>query len=256
MFELIKKTVILWIAAIAFCGLNGCGGKETVPELLDKPYASAVNQQWQQSLDYATQAVKLDPKNVSALMMQALACLRNGQDDAALEAARRAAELDPKNFTAQYLLGRLYAKRSGAGQDAALEPLRRALTLRPRDQNTLLLLIQISGRLNQNSTYTFYRLLTANQANRPEIANQIGIYFATRQKLAEAAKYFVDAYNAAPDNPQIVLNFALFADYYANQPQQAIPRYQRYLELVARNQEMAAKRAMVEARLRQLSRPN
>ena len=89
MFELIKKTVILWIAAIAFCGLNGCGGKETVPELLDKAYASAVNQQWQQSLDYATQAVKLDPKNVSALMMQALACLRNGQDDAALEATRR-----------------------------------------------------------------------------------------------------------------------------------------------------------------------
>ncbi len=233
----------------------GCSDSRTpTGTLLNSAADAARGGQWENAGKTALKVLKREPSNVNALVLHALASEKLGRDGIALESARKAAELHPDNYAAQYTLGRLLARKPGAAAEAIL-PLERALKARPGDVNTLLLLGQCSGKINADNTINYYRMLPLETLARPEVQNQIAIYYvarrgAGRNNLELAFKALGAAYKAAPDNPGIVLNLALFLDHHARSGARAAGFYRRYLVLTEHNPELNPTRAQVQARMR------
>lgn len=233
----------------------GCSDRRTpTGALLNSAADAARNGQWDEAGKFALKVLKRDPANADALVLHALASERLGRGELALESARKAAELYPENYAAQYTLGRRLARRPGAAAEAIV-PLERALKVRPGDVNTLLLLGQCSGKINADNTIDYYRMLPLDVRARPEVQNQIAIYYvarrgANRHNLELAFKALGLAYKAAPDNPGIVLNLALFLDHHARSGKRAAGFYRRYLILTEHNPELNPTRAQVQARIR------
>ncbi|MFA7230527.1 MAG: tetratricopeptide repeat protein [Victivallaceae bacterium] len=254
MLKLFKNPVIATITFLTILlFVSGCGRTSSMSttELLDKATIYGSNGQWKYALKYAAAAADREPGNVSALILKAIACEYCGKDELALESARQAVKVSPDNFMAQYTLGRLYAQSNNKVQDA-IAPLLRALAIKHNDQNAMILLARCSDRLNLDKTIEYYNSLATDQriTAGPEIWNQMGIYYATRNNLKAAAASFVRAYNASPDNNIVVLNFAIFLDRYMHNTSRAAKYYQKYLELTAKNPQLDKKRANIEQRIK------
>lgn len=246
----------LWLVILA----AGCSGDRTpAAVLLNQAVDDARKGNWQEAFQLAQNVLKREAAHPEALVIHAIAAEKLGRIDLALNSARKAAELHPEHFAAQYTLGRMLCDRPG-GAAEAMQPLERALKARPGDPNTLLLLGRAASRINADKTIDYYQMLPAEIRNRPEVQNQIAVYYlarrgADRNNLARAQQALAKAYNGAPRNPQIVHNLALYLDYCipdkgktVDQYQKAIGFYDRYLKLTVHNPELNPERAQVQAR--------
>lgn len=239
--------------------VTGCSDRRTPAEtLLNAAVDAARAGDWDKTFNSAVQVLKRDSGQPDALVLHAIAAEKLGRTDLALNSARKAAELHPGYYAAQYTLGRMLADRPGAAAEAIL-PLERALKARPRDMNTLILLGRVSGRINADNTIDYYRMLPAATQARPEIQNQIAIYYLARRaadprNLNRALQALSSAYKSDPDNPEIVHNLALFLDhYYPRDKLKAARFYRRYLTLTRHNPELNPDRARARARMRELA---
>ena len=245
----------LWFAVAA----SGCSGDRTpAAKLLNRAVDAAQQGKWQEAFQLAQNVLKREAAHPEALVIHAIAAEKLGRIDLALNSARKAAELHPGHFAAQYTLGRLLCDRPGGAAEAML-PLERALKARPGDLNTLLLLGRASSRVNADNTIDYYQALPDAWRNRPEVQNQIAIYYlarraADRGNLARAKQALGTAYKSAPNNPEIVHNLALFLDHYTPDKAKALGFYNRYLFLIGGNPELNPERARVQARMRELQR--
>jgi tetratricopeptide (TPR) repeat protein len=226
----------------------------TTAELLNQAAKSAQSGKWSKTLKLAKVAVERAPANAPAFILLAMAYENTGKNEQAVEAARKAVKLEPDNFMAQYTLGRLYAIDQNKLQDA-VEPLLRALKLRPGDPDTLVLLADCSQKLNLPKTTDYYNQIVALPAFKKhyEPWNQLGVYYAEKGNLRNAATCFSQAYSLAPDNHMVLLNFGIFFDKYVRKPDRALKYYQKYMEVTANNPETEQKKQEIKARIKDLS---
>ncbi len=229
----------------------GCG-ESTVDASLNKAAIRAEKGDWKGAMKSARHAVDLDSNSVPALIFRAIACERNGERDLALDSARRATELNPDNFIAQYTLGRLYAQDPGRTPDA-LKALLRAERLNPNDLNTLILLSNISVAVRSDNALNYLNRLRQlpEYADSPILNNDIAISLVNRRDYQQAKNFFLAACKS--NQPQIVLNTAIFMDRYTDSKSHAKAFYRHFLNLTKSLPEFDVQRAAVENRLTRLN---
>ena len=236
--------------------LVGCGKSQpmSTQALMNTALSEASRGEWEEALDCLETVCNRDPRNVSALVFKALAYEGCGKNDLALNTARTAVKIAPTNFQAQYTLGRLYANDKEKMQDA-ITPLLRARQLKPGNSDTLLLLGRCSSALKLDSAIKYYRELAEKPKfrRRAELWNEMGVYYAERKQIRHAAQCFVKAYQLAPSNPLIVLNFATFIDQYVSDSGRALKFYRRYLKITAPSPSSESQRQRVKKRIKQIS---
>jgi tetratricopeptide (TPR) repeat protein len=255
-FKYTVVTVSIAMVAGMLVFLAACNrmSSMTTTELLDQAADAAQSGKWSKTLKFAKVAVEREPANTPAFILLAMAYENSGKTEQAIEAARKAVKLEPDNFMAQYTLGRLYAIDQNKLQDA-VEPLLRALKLRPNDPDTLVLLADCCQKLNLPKTPDYYNLIVTLPAfkNRYEPWNQMGVYYAEKGNLRNAALCFSQAYNIAPENHMVLLNFGIFFDKYIRKSDRALKYYQKYMEVTAKNPEMEQKKQEIKARIKDLT---
>jgi tetratricopeptide (TPR) repeat protein len=109
--------------------------------------------------------------------------------------------------------------------------------------------------LKLDSAIKYYEKLSTNPKinRRPELWNEMGIYYAERKKVRQAAVCFVKAYKIAPSKPLVVLNFATFRDYYVSDPKGALGFYKKFLRLAVQSPSSESQRRRVESRIEKIS---
>ncbi len=239
------------VAAVSIFLLTGCG-PSTAEECLKAGAERGANGNWKATLRLANRASSLEPENVSALILRAVAHDALGDRDPALDAARQAAARNPENFAAQYTLGRLYAQDPARYSDA-LQALTRAATLsRFKDRNTLVLLADTLVAQGSPSAVTWLEMLrradpTIN--SDPAFHNLLGIAQARGRNADAARQSFTQAYQLDRKNPMVVYNIGTFFDRYASNRRSATQFYQAFLNQVKDDAEYATLAAEVTARL-------
>ena len=251
----IKKIRILLACSLGLILFAGCGREPlSTQALLNKAYDEASRGEWGDALDYLETVTEREPDNITALIFQALAYEGCEKDDLALNAARLAVKNAPGNFQAQYTLGRLYSKDQQKVQDA-ITPLGRALQIKPNDSDTLLLLGRCSTILKLESAIKYYKLLAKNPKFKKsaELWNEMGIYYAERQQIRQAAICFVKAYKLDSSKPLIVLNYSTFRDQYVGDSKGALRFYKKYLKIAVPSPNSETQRKRVEARIEKIN---
>lgn len=246
---------MLIVICVGLVLLAGCGGQPLSTQvLLNKALVDASRGEWEDALEYLETVTEREPRNIAALIFKALAYEGCNKAALALNSASLAVKIAPEDFQAQYTLGRLYSKDQQKMQDA-ITPLSRALQIRPDDSDTLLLLGRCSATLKLDSAIKYYRQLTKNKKfkKRAELWNEMGIYYAERKKLRQAAACFVKAYKLAPSKPLIVLNFATFMDQYVGESRRALGFYKKYLKITIPSPNSETQRKRVEARIEKIN---
>ncbi len=253
-YTVLIASIVSVAAMLVFLSSCNQTSSMTTVELLNQATESAMAGKWSKTLKFAKVAVEREPANTPAFILLAMAYENTGKNELAMEAARKAVKLEPDNFLARYTLGRLYAIDQNKLQDA-VEPLLRALKLRPNDPDTLVLLADCSQKLNLTKTVDYYSQLIALPAfnKHYEPWNQLGIYYAEKNSLRNAAICFNQAYSLAPDNHMVLLNFGIFFDKYVRKPERALNYYKKYMEVTANNPEMEQKKQEIKARIKDLS---
>jgi len=251
----IKKFRISLALCVGLMLLMGCGGPPLSTQvLLNKALNAAKRGEWKNALEYLETVTEREPRNINALVFQVLAYEGCEKNDLALNAARLAVKNAPDNFQAQYTLGRLYSKDQQKVQDA-ITPLGRALQIKPDDSNTLLLLGRCSTILKLDSAIKYYKRLAENPKfkKNAELWNEMGIYYAERQQIRNAAKCFVKAYKLASAKSLIVLNFATFMDQYVGESRRSLGFYKKYLKITVPSPNTETQRKRVEARIEKIN---
>ena len=246
-------TLLLTLTVLQSCSENLSG--KSVDELLNRGCALARENAWSEALKYAQAAVKRERTNAGALVLLALAYENNDDLEQALQAARQAVKADAKYFQAQYTLGRLCLKDPAKIQDS-IEPLKRALHLNPGDTDTLVLLALGSKKLGLLETVKYFEQVakTKRYHGKPEPWNEMMIIYAEQNNTRDSARCLVTAYSRAKDNPIVVLNFALFWDYYASpkRPKQAVKYYRNFLGIIEKNSAFDAQAVQVKKRISEI----
>jgi tetratricopeptide (TPR) repeat protein len=253
------KSIMIAVLLVALTLLQSCSENLTeknIDELLNNGCELARNGEWRRALKYAEEAVKREPGNSVAQVLAALAYENNANLEQALQAARLAVKAEPKYFQAQYTLGRLCLKVPAKIQDS-IEPLKRALQLKPGDVDTLVLLANGSRKLGLLETIKYFEQLAGSKryADKPEPWNEMGIIYAEQNNSIGAARCLTTAYSRAKENPIVVLNFALYLDYYHKQPARAVKFYRKFLKLVEDNSAFEDKATQVKTRVNKIVAP-
>ncbi|MCP3965061.1 MAG: tetratricopeptide repeat protein [Lentisphaerae bacterium] len=251
-----KHGILIFTALLTLTVLCGCEklSEKSTPYLINNAANFAANGKWDKALKYSEAVIAREPANINALLLKAIACEHSNKLTLATKAARSAVNQAPGNFTAQYTLGRLYAKEPKKMQDA-VAPLLRALKIKPNDQNTLVLLAKCSSSLNISNAIKYYEMLAKFPRfnKRPELWNQMGVFYVKQKENRKAALCLVKAYRMAPDNPNILLNFAVFKDFYIGMSHSTVDFYKQYLNITASNPELQKKREFVKKRIEKIS---
>lgn len=227
---------------------------ESNEELLKQAIDAAANKaDWKKARSLSYEAAKRNPRDVNAHVMLAISLEQSGQTDTALAEVRKAVEIDPKHFMAQYTMGRMLFEHERFAD--CVGPLTTANKLQPGNANVLLLLARCSTvlDLSQNAIKYYIHLAKHPQfKNKPDPYNELGIIFAGKKDYQKAARCFSEAYKRAPDNHIVVLNLAIFCDYYLKIFPKAVAFYQKYQRLTSHNPALEPKRIKIKKRIERI----
>lgn len=137
---------------------------------------------------------------------QALAQLKAGRDKEAEQALLALAQRAPELSGPYANLGMLY-RRTGRTK-AAIEALNRAIRLNPR---------------------------------RAAYYNELGILYRQEGKFDDAKQQYLKAIDADPDYALAHRNIAILYDLYLQDPKKALPHYQRYQQLLPKEDSLVTK---------------
>ena len=211
----------------------GCSKEVKDPNTLLNTAVSLANEgnKWKESLEYAKEALNLDPNSSNAQVMYALALVGNDKGDQALKQLRTIVKDYPNNFLAQLSLGKiLFDKKDYEG---AYDNLTNAYKMQPDNIDVLILFSQCSAKLQAQNTDKLFLKLAKQKGfeDNPEIYNELGTYYANTRDISKAAQNLSKAYKLAPDNPVIVSNLGVFCDRFLNKPKKAKFFYRKFLIL-------------------------
>ena len=263
-FQQIKESfggIKLKIYSYIFAGilslvlLCGCSGEHRdFQSLIKKSEKFASEGNWEKSLEFSRLAVKCQPKNAEALVLNALALENNGKGNEALEEIAKAASIAPEHFFVQYTRGRMLFERGR--YESCIAPLKNALKLRAGNPDTLVLLARVSTiQKNMQEAQYYYSLLAKSKefSKTPAPWNELGmILLLDAKNPKKSISYFNYAYKLAPSDPTTVLNMAVLCDQHLGKKKEAKAFYQRYLQLTQRDSSLTGERAAVENRIKKL----
>lgn len=241
-----------WMFA-AIVALAGCGDSLSPQEKLNSAVDAAVKGEWSRTSEICSVLLEQQPACVDALTLKAIALAKLNRYPEAVNEIRRALELDPASFPAQYMAGWLAAQEPGR-EAQAMDRLTVALRLNPTDPNTLMMLAATGAKLNDDITTLYIDMLPPADKNRPELLNLRGVFCAGHNDNEQAAKAFLDAYNAEPGKPEAILNLARFYDYYMGDRNNAIAKYQEFISAAGSSPRYASSKTLAEGRISTLRR--
>jgi Flp pilus assembly protein TadD len=238
--------------------VSSCSKETTDSNILLKKAVTLASKDgnWQESLGYARKATEANPRNTNALVMYALALEHDNQKDKAKKELRQAVKISPKNFMPQLSLGQfLYEEKDYEG---AYEYLANAYKIQPGNIDALILYAQCSAKLQTQNTDKLFLKLTQTEyfKNKPEIYNELGVYYTRTKKLSKAAQNFTQAYKLSPNNPLIVSNLGVFCDRYLKKPKKARFFYRKFISITNNNAFFDNQRKQIITRLKEISKYN
>lgn len=248
--------ILMILAMMPVVFIGGCSrlsSKNTV-ELLSEGIKLAISGKWEKAHKYAKTAVKREPNSQYTQLFFAFTSEHNLNKAQALTAAESAVEIAPNSFIAQYTLGRLYNEQNKV-QDA-VKPLLEAYKLNPSDPYNILLLGEVYRKMNASGTAIhYYNQLIRNhpsfmtdKENAAWVWNQLAVIYTDSNNVRSAASCLKQAYTLAPNNPQVLLNFAVFFDK-IKRGDRAVAYYQKYLELTTKNHALTEKHELIKKRI-------
>lgn len=249
-----KHYGLIFAGLISMILCCSCGNRADFTALMKKAEKNALAGQWNKTLECTEDAVSLQPKNVEAIVLHALALEHNGKNNNALEEIAKASSLSPGTFFVQYTHGRMLFERGR--YESCIAPLKNALKLRPGNTDTLLLLARVSTiQKNMQDAKIYYSMLAKSKeyAKDPAPWNELGMIVLLEDKSPKkSVAYFNYAYRLAQSNPTTVLNMAVLCDRYLNDKKNAKAFYQHYLALTKHDSSLSAERSSVEKRVKSL----
>ena len=261
-YKKLRYCAVCLCSVLLLTVLAGCGdsvSKNTA--LLEQSLADAGSGKWKECEENALEVLKDDPDDANALMLRGIASWHLNRRDVALASARQAAEIAPECFQAQYLYGWMLAQRNDSAKNA-ITVLKKALRLRPKDRNTLILLAQCCQKSNSSEMTDYWLQLPRAERNKPEMLTLRALHALANRQISTAGKALRLAYKHGSNNPDVVLNLALFYDNYtrvgrsrrlsSGNRREALKHYKEYLELIDGNPELNTIRAQVDARKKKL----
>lgn len=233
--KIIKFCCLLATAVV----LSGCSGSPE--ENLVAAIRAAETGNWKLARKHADRAAGGAPDHVGALVMRAIACEKNENYDQAVDSARRAAKLDPNSFAALYTLGRLYSSNPLRNAEA-INTLNMALRIRPESAETKILICNIFSRMEADAGYNYLNRLQKDPDYKddPALLSQKGVILAKNNKIREAYNCFVRAFKAAGNDPDVVFNTARFFTYYSPNRNFSRQLYSRFEQLASGREKYTA----------------
>ena len=237
-----KKYGLILIGIFAVVLFSGCSGERAdFAELMSKAEKYAVSGEWAKALEYSEAAVKRQPGNAEALILNALALENNGKLNEALEEIAKASVIAPEQFFVQYTHGRMLFERGR--YESCIAPLKNALKLRKGNADTLILLARVSTiQKNMPEAKYYYSLLAKDPVFAKHSApwNELGMIILQEEKNArKSTAYFNYSYKLSPSDPAAVLNMAVLCDVHLNKKPEAKAFYQKYLQLTQRDSSLS-----------------
>lgn len=123
-----KRLLFLWFG-LTFSFVLPLTAAETVAEHLVQGSRLIREKKYEEAVQEYDQILRMEPKNLRALLVLGLTYAQIGKFDRAVEFTKKASELDPAGYVPYYNLGLIYA--SNQELDKALDALNQALKINP-----------------------------------------------------------------------------------------------------------------------------
>lgn len=162
---------------------------------------------WRGVQDEARAALKLDPKNVGALLLEGLANLRAGKQEAAADCYRRAIEINPHRLEAYIRLADVYMDQGA--KDKALETLTKMTAANPASAEGFRRLAGLYFERGDEKTAEKYyrRALQVDPSDTRTIEILAGL-LEQQGRYHEAITVFEDAMETNPEYPRYMAYMA------------------------------------------------
>lgn len=147
------------------------------------------------------------PLKVNPALMRGFDAFNRGDLALAQAEYERAQKSDPRNADALHGLAAIAVRQGHLDQAEALY--RRIAEADPHDTVAMSALINMRGQIDPNAAESRLKTLSADQ---PELAAphfSLGNLYARHGRWNEAQQAYFRAYNAEPDNPDIIYNLAI-----------------------------------------------
>jgi len=148
--------------------------------------------------------------DAEALLLQGLVRKRQGESEEAVDSFLLAAHFRPNYAEAYYQLG-LIASSQGIAADAE-QYYRRALEADPRHAQAYVALgALLVGRDSLDEALDCFRTAVDIRPDYPQAHSNLGLLLAARlDRFAEAAPHLEKAWRLAPDDPDVMCNWAMY----------------------------------------------
>lgn len=250
----ILKYFVISLSLASLAISSGCGKQVKNSDAALKEAVDTIlkSGNWHKAQSYAKMALKADINNVDAQIIYSICQDKLGNTEDAIKTLRNIVLGNPGNFLAQLSLGRmLYASKN---YEEAYEYLGNAYNLNNNNIDALILYAQCAGKLQTKNTLELYQKLTQTPqySNKPEVYNNVGIYYLNSRNYSSAAKYLLKAYRIDNANPIIIANLGILKDSYLNDPKQAKFFYRKFISLTINNSAFDSQRNYFSNRLKEL----
>jgi tetratricopeptide (TPR) repeat protein len=244
-----KSAIFLLALAALLAGCTPPGPKAVLrgKELIEEG-------RYPEAVEELRTATSLLATNAEAWNYLGLACHRAGQVTNAALAYQKALALDHDLVEARYNLGCLWLEQNQL--ESAKENFVAYTLRRPNLPEGWQKLGEIQLRQHDTTAAerSFGESLRLNPQNA-EALNGLGLIQFQRRRPREAAQYFASALKQQPDYGPALLNSAVVAQQYLNDPAGALQKYRAYLALQPTPADSESISVTVQALERQLSPP-
>lgn len=252
--QIIFRSFITLLSLSSLLIFSGCGKQVKNSDAALKASVDTIlkSGNWSKAQSYAKMALKADINNVDAQIMYAICQDKLGNTEDATKTLRNIVQGNPGSFLAQLSLGRmLYTTKN---YEEAYEYLGNAYNLNNANMDALVLYAQCAGKLQTKSTLDLYLKLaqTPQYSNKPEIYNNIGVYYLDARDYSSAVKYLLKAYRLDNTNPIVIANLGIVKDSYLKDPKQAKFFYRKFISLTINNSAFDSQRDYFSNRLKEL----
>lgn len=176
------------------------------------------------SADDANDSIYLTkaPQKVNPSLLRGFDAFNRGDIASAHTEYTRALQSDPRNTDALHGLAAISQKQGY--WDQAAQGYQKILEANPQDAIALAALINIRSQINPVTAESRLKMLIATQPELAAPSLSLGNLYARQERWNEAQQAYFQAYNADPDNPDILYNLAISLEH-IRQTQLAVQYY-------------------------------
>lgn len=254
--QIIFRSFITLLSLSSLLIFSGCGRQVKNSDAALKESVAIIlkSGNWSEAQSYAKLAMNSDASNIDAQVINAVCQEKLGKTDDAIKALRNIVLANPGNFLAQLNLGRMLY--NAKNYEEAYEYLSNAYNLNSNNLDALILCAQCAGKLQAKNTPDLYLKLaqTPQFSDKPEVYNNLGVYFVYSKDYNSALKYFLQGYRLDKNYPILIANMGILKDRYMKDTKQAKYFYRKFITLTIGNSAFDSQREFFSNRLKELKK--